>query len=74
MSKEKQKTYDCEGIANVFRNAIFGMALIICIGYGLLKWVGHTTIEVYGIFGALILGIPYLLIVSNSKLYKKQQT
>ena len=33
MSKEEKEKYNIVGIAKVFRNTMFGMALIIIIGY-----------------------------------------
>lgn len=70
MPKEKQEQYDIEGIASVFRNAMFGMALILILGYLLSKILDHKNLEVYVLFGAIIIGLPYLLIVSNSSKYK----
>lgn len=46
MRKEEKARYNIEGIATVFGNTMFGMALII------------------------IIGIPYLLIKSNSDKYR----
>ena len=33
MPKEERDKYDIEGIATVFRNVMFGMALLIFVGY-----------------------------------------
>ncbi|MGB0999706.1 MAG: hypothetical protein ACPGVE_05145, partial [Flavobacteriales bacterium] len=62
-----------EGIANVFRNAMFGMALIIISGYLIAKLTEITNIQNYTFWTSMIVGIPYLLIASNSKKYKKNQ-
>lgn len=70
MPKEKQATYDIDGIATVFRNAMFGMALIMIIGYIISKWLNNPKIEAYTLFAAIAIGLPYLLIVSNSGKYK----
>ena len=70
MSKEKQSAYDIDGIASVFRNAMFGMALIMLVGLTLRHWLNIPNIENYAFFGALVIGIPYLLIVSNADKYK----
>lgn len=35
MSKEDKAKYDIEGISSVFRNVMFGMALIIILGFGI---------------------------------------
>ncbi len=70
MSKKEQDKYDIEGIATIFRNAMFGMALIIILGFIVAKWIENQKIESYCFWTALIIGIPYLLIKSNSKKYK----
>jgi uncharacterized membrane protein len=70
MSKEEQEKHDIKGIANVFRNGMFGMALIMLLGYVLSKWLDKPNLEIYTLFIAIILGLPYLLIVSNSSKYK----
>ncbi len=33
MSKKEKEKYDIKGIATVFKNAMFGMAFMIIIGY-----------------------------------------
>lgn len=71
MSKEKRAEYDIEGIATLFRNGMFGMALIILLGLLLSRWLENAEIQTYFFFGALAVGIPYLLIQSNSKKYKR---
>ncbi|MAO10113.1 MAG: hypothetical protein CMC07_04305 [Flavobacteriaceae bacterium] len=70
MSKEEKAKVDVDGIATVFRNATFGMALIMIIGYFAATWFANPEIENIAFYGALIVGIPYLLIRSNSKKYK----
>jgi len=70
MSKEKQEKYDIEGIATVFRNGMFGMAIIMLLGYGLAKSFDNPRIEMYAFWTAIIIGIPYLLIVANLNKYK----
>lgn len=72
MPKEKQEQYDIKGIANVFRNAMFGMALIMILGYIISMLFELHDIEKYSVFGALIIGLPYLLIYSNSKKFKNK--
>ncbi len=67
--KEKAK-YDIDGIASVFRNTMFGMALVLIMGFILAYWIQNPAIESYAFYGALITGIPYLLIKSNSKKFK----
>lgn len=70
MTKEKQETYNIDGIATVFGNAMIGMSIIMIIGYTISKWMENPKIEVYALFGAIIIGLPYLLIISNSSKYK----
>ena len=73
MSKEEKEKYNIERIANVFRNGMFGMALIIFSGYLIAKLTGNPNIQNYAFWTSMIVGIPYLLIESNSKKYKKNQ-
>ena len=70
MSKEKQENYDIDGIATVFRNAMFGMALLMIIGFIISKFLNNPKIEVYTAIGAIMMGLPYLLVLSNSKKFK----
>ena len=70
MSKEEQAKYNIDGIASVFRNAMFGMALIMLVGYMALQWFERPDLEARILFIALIIGIPYLLILSNSGKFK----
>lgn len=72
-TKEDQEKYDIEGIATVFRNVMFGMAFILIIGYFSAKWTGNPDFQDYSLWVSLIIGVPYLLIKSNSKKYKKNQ-
>ena len=73
MPKEDKAKYNIEGIANVFRNVMFGMALIIIIGYFIAKLNGNPDIQNYAFWTSMIVGIPYLLIESNSKKQRKKQ-
>jgi len=73
MPKEEKQKYNIEGIANVFRNVMFGMALIIIAGYVIAKLTENPDIQNYAFWASMILGIPYLLFESNSKKYKKNQ-
>ena len=70
MSKEEKSKYDVDGIASVMRNAMFGMALIMIIGHFISKWMQDPQIETISMFGAIIIGLPYLLIKTNSDTYK----
>jgi len=73
MPKEEKEKYNIEGIANVFRNVMFGMALIIISGYLITKITDNPNIQNYAFWTSMIVGIPYLLIESNSKKYKKNK-
>ena len=70
MSSEEKEAYDITKIATLFKNVMFGMATIILIGYFLSKWLNNSDLETYFFFGALLIGVPYLLIKSNSKAFK----
>ena len=49
---------------------MFGMALIMIIGHFISKWMEDPQIETISLFGAIIIGLPYLLITTNSGKYK----
>lgn len=70
MPKEEKEKYNMEGIANLFRNVMFGMALIIISGYIVAELMDNPNIQNYAFWISMIIGIPYLLIKSNSKKYK----
>jgi hypothetical protein len=70
MPKEEKEKYDIKGIANLFGNVMFGMALIIILGYLISKLTENLSIQSYAFWTSMIIGIPYLLIKSNSKKYK----
>jgi len=70
MPKEEKEKYDIEGIASVFRNVMFGMALIIIVGYFIADMTESPNIENYAFWTSMAIGIPYLLIKSNSKKFK----
>ena len=70
MTKEEQEKVDIVGISNVFRNALFGMAFVIILGYFAAQYFENENIEIATFVAATVIGIPYLLIESNSKKYK----
>lgn len=72
LSKEEKEKYDVDGIATVFRNTMFGMAIIMIAGDFLGQWLENPTIEMVSMFIAVLLGLPYLLIQSNSDRFKKK--
>ena len=71
MPQEYKEKYDIDGIATVFRNAMFGMALINIIGYLFAHQTENPAFGKYALWTSMIIGIPYLLIKSNSKKYKR---
>ena len=73
MSKEEKENYNIEGIATVFRNVMFGMALLIIAGYFITKLTNNLNIQNYAFWASMIIGIPYLLIKSNSKTYQTKK-
>ena len=70
MSANEKEKYDVEGVASVFRNAMFGMAFILIVGILLNWWLNNPSIEKYSMYAAALIGIPYLLIKSNAKEFK----
>jgi len=71
MSKEEKEKYDIEGIANLFRNVMFVMAFAIILGILVGDLTKNGNIVNYAFLIVMATGIPYLLIKSNSKKYKK---
>jgi|SRR5690625_528320 len=71
MPKKEKEKYNISGIATVFRNTMFGMGLIIILGYFAAEWFKNSDIENIALYGVILIGLPYLLIKSNSKKYKK---
>jgi hypothetical protein len=67
MSVEEKAKYNIEAIATLFRNVMFFMASLITIGFALSKLLEEPSIESISFWIALGIGIPYLLIRSNSK-------
>lgn len=70
LSKEEQENYDIEGIATLFKNVMFGMALLLMLGIIVAVWFENQKAENYAFWTAFSIGIPYLIIKSNSKKYK----
>ena len=70
MPKKKQANYDIKGIANLFKNAMFGMALLMILGWLISEALENDDIKTYAFFIALAIGIPYMLIRSNSSKFK----
>ena len=70
MPKEEKEKYNIEGIASLFKNVMFGMASLIIIGYFIANWFENPNIQNYTFWPAIVIGVSYLLIKSNSKAYK----
>ncbi|WP_452230472.1 DUF3784 domain-containing protein [Lacinutrix sp. MEBiC02404] len=71
LTKEEKEKYHIEGIATLFRDVMFGMAILIIIGYFASKWLENANLQNIFFYISIGIGIPYLLIKSNSKKYKK---
>jgi Domain of unknown function (DUF3784) len=69
--KEKEKI-NVLGIAILMRNVFFGMAIIILVGYLISKWTENSRIEIISLFVAILIGVPYLLVKSNTEKYKQK--
>lgn len=67
MSKEEKEKYDIEGIATVFRNGMIGIGLIVIVGYVIAYLTNNESFKEYFFLASMIIGVPYLLIQSNSK-------
>lgn len=70
MSKAEKEKVDIKAIATVFRNAMFAMATIMLLGYFIAEKLKNPHLHSITFFGALMVGIPYLLILSNSKKHR----
>jgi len=53
---------------------MFGMALILIVGHYLAIEMSNSKIETYSLFISIVIGLPYLLILSNSDKFKKNKT
>ncbi|WP_298221500.1 DUF3784 domain-containing protein [Flavobacterium sp.] len=74
MSKEEQTKVDIAGIATVFRNAMFGMAFLMIAGFCIAAKLNNPMVETASFFGAILIGIPYLLVKANSKKFVLKET
>ena len=73
MPAKKKAEYNIEGIATVFRNSMFGMAFIVIGGYFAADYLENPDIKNIALYGSLLIGIPYLLIRSNSRKFKDHE-
>jgi hypothetical protein len=72
MSTKQQAEYNIKKIATLFRNVMFGMAAIIIVGFVVNLWIIDPVVETLTILVAVFVGVPYLLVKSNSEEYKKR--
>lgn len=70
MTDEEKAKINIKKLSTLFRNVMFGMAFIIITGYLISTWFSNPKIEIASLFGAFLIGIPYLLIKANSDSYK----
>ncbi len=73
LPKEEKVKYDIEGVATVFRNTFFAMALGLLMGYFLSEWINIPNFENIVAISCIVIGVTYLLIKSNSKKFKIDQ-
>ncbi|TDQ32209.1 DUF3784 domain-containing protein [Zeaxanthinibacter enoshimensis] len=73
LPKEEKAKYNAAGLATVMCYGLLGMAVIIVLGYLAARWLDHPGIENYALFGALVVGLPYILINANSGKYRKDK-
>jgi len=66
MSKQERSSYDLEKVATIFRNGMFGIAIVIMIGYYLARRYEDIRIQTISSIRAFVIGIPYLLYKLNS--------
>lgn len=70
--KEKEK-FHIDKIATVFRNVMLGIGIITIVGHYIARWVQNPNIEDYAFWSSLAIGMPYLIIESNSEKYRKHK-
>lgn len=71
MSESEKSKVDIDGIATLFRNVTWGMALVMLLGALGTIIFNNSEIEISACLLAIVVGIPYLIIRSNSKKYKR---
>ena len=70
MAKSERDNYDIDGIATVFKNGMWGMALIISLFEFLAAYFNLKKLPFIGLFVAIAIGLPYILLKSNSDQFK----
>jgi|SRR5688572_12817715 len=71
LSKAEKAKFDMPRMATLFRNTLLAMALVMIMGHFAAQWFGDPDIGAFAFFGAILIGIPYLLLKANSRKYKK---
>lgn len=71
MSKSEKQRYNIKGIANLFGNIMFLIAFFTLLGIALETWLNIPNAGLIAMLISLTIGLPYLLIKSNSERYKK---
>ena len=72
LSDEEKDKIDIEGIGELMKNVFFAMALIVLAGIYFSKQANKPSLQVVFLITAIVIGVPYLLIKSNSSRYKKK--
>jgi len=72
MSHKQRAQYNLEKIGTLFRNVMFGMALVILLGYFLSKWLEVESIEPILFATAIVIGCVILIARLNSEAYKRR--
>lgn len=70
LTTEEKAKIDCAGLATLFRNVLFAMALGLTSGYFLEMWLNNPDYEYYSFFVVIIPGVLYLIIKGNSDKYR----
>jgi 6-phosphogluconate dehydrogenase (decarboxylating) len=73
MSKEEKADYDIKGIASLFWNGMIGMSLLIVMGELVALVLEDQKISLYAIVIAVVVGVLYLIIKSNSSTFKRKK-
>ncbi|MFT7344650.1 MAG: undecaprenyl pyrophosphate phosphatase UppP [Lentimonas sp.] len=72
MSDEEKEKVDIKGIAELMKNVLFAMAVIVLAGIYFAKKAGEPNLEIMFLITSLVIGVPYLIIKLNSSRYKKK--
>lgn len=70
MSADQKAKYDIEGIAKVFRNGFFAMAILMIAITKIPFGIDTDNLDFISIMVATFTGVTYILIKVNSKKYR----